>query len=403
MRMKFNKLSQLMLVGTASLLTAGLISACSDLTEDFVFVTSAKAAGTNNYGEINIYELDYQSARLKQILASPVPSGGRNPVAEVVSADNSSLFVVNKDDNTIVQFVIGHDGKLYAHNTVNTPGIYPNAVAMNSSFLFVTDTYQPLATCSSASPCSGSVAVYPVVAATSTDVITISTAATNSANSSKYWPLILSSSTSDVIVPTSVTASGSYLFVSAYDSSVSPNKGYIFAFTVGATGALTAVSGSPFRAGVQPSGIAADGTGKYLYASDFTGNSILGFSISSGVLTAISGSPWAAGNGPSAIVVDPSYGFVYVTNATDSNLTAYSISSSGGLTRIATYATDSYPVAVGIDPSKKHFLYAANFLGSTVSSWQLSTTDGTLLVGQNSPAPSNANPTAVAAVPHTRQ
>jgi 6-phosphogluconolactonase len=345
-------------------------------------------------------------------------------VAEVVSADNSSLFVVNKDDNTIVQFVIGHDGKLYAHNTVNTPGVYPMAVAMNASYLFVADTYQPLATCSSASPCSGSVAVYPVTAATSSEVISINTAATNTANSSQYWPLTLTSSTSDVIVPTAVTVSGSYLFVSAYDSTVSPNKGYIFAFTVGTGGVLTAVSGSPFAAGIHPSGLSADGTGKYLYASDFTGNSVLGFTISSGVLTTISGSPWTAGNGPSAIVADPSYGYVYVANATDSNVMAYTMSTgslvcnkvtlaAGALCRLdntstgtagtGTYSTGSYPVAIGIDPSKKHFLYTANFLGSSVSSWQLSTTDGTLLVGQNSPATTNENPTAVAAVPHTRQ
>lgn len=424
MRMKFNKLSQLMLVGTASLLTAGLISACSDLTEDFVFVTSAKAAGTNNYGEINIYELDYQSARMKQIQASPVPSGGRNPVAEAVSADNSSLFVVNKDDNTIVQFVIENNGKLFAHNTVNTPGVYPMAIAVNASYLFVADTYQPLATCSSASPCSGSVSVFPVTAATSSDAVTIGTATTNSANSSKYWPLTLTSSSTAVIVPTAVTVSGNYFFVSAYDSTVSPNNGYIFAFTVGTGGVLTAVSGSPFPAGIHPSGLSADGTGKYLYASDFTGNSVLGFTISSGVLTAISGSPWTAGNGPSAIVVDPSYGYAYVANATDSNVMAYSISTGslvcnkvtiavGALCRLdntstgtagtGTYSTGSYPIALGIDPSKKHFLYAANFLGSNVSSWQLSTTDGTLLIGQNSPATTNENPTAVAAVPHTRQ
>ena len=52
---------------------------------------------------------------MRQIPASPFPSGGRDPVAEAVSADNSSLFVANQDDNTIVQFVIGSDGKLYPH------------------------------------------------------------------------------------------------------------------------------------------------------------------------------------------------------------------------------------------------------------------------------------------------
>ena len=85
-------------------------------------------------------------------------------MAEATSADNGSLFVVNQDDNTIVQFVIGSDGKLYPFNTVNTPGVYPLAVTTNKSNLFVVDTYQPLPTCSTAEPCSGSIAVYPLTA-----------------------------------------------------------------------------------------------------------------------------------------------------------------------------------------------------------------------------------------------
>ena len=403
MRMKFNKLSQLMLVGTASLLAAGLITACLDLTEDFVFVTSAKAAGTNNYGEINIYELDYQSARMKQILNSPIPSGGRNPVAETVSADYNSLFVVNRDDNTIVQFVIGHDGKLYPNSTVNTPGIYPIAVSMSASYLVVADTYQPLPTCSDAAPCAGSVAIYPVTAATSSTAVVLGTPATNSANSSQYWPLTLTASPANVVVPTAVKISGNYVFVSAYDTTASPHQGYIFAFSLGSGGVLTAVAGSPFKAGIQPSGLAVDGSGKFLYVPDYAGNSVLGFTISSGVLSAISGSPWPAGNAPSAVAADPVYNYAYVTNSTDSNLTAYTIASSGALTRTATYTTGSDPVAIGIDPSKNHFIYVANFLGSSVSSWELNAADGSLLIGQGSPAATNANPTAVAAVPHARQ
>jgi len=43
-------------------------------------------------------------------------------VAEAVSSDNTNLYVVNQDDNTIVQFIIGNDGKVYPQNTVNTRG-----------------------------------------------------------------------------------------------------------------------------------------------------------------------------------------------------------------------------------------------------------------------------------------
>jgi len=125
MRMKFNKSSQLLLVSAAGLLVSGLVSACSTLTVDFVFVTSSKAAGTNNYGEIDVLEINSESGYMRHIPTSPFPSGGRNPVAEAVSADQSNLYVVNQDDNTIVQFVIGNDGKVYPQATVNTPGSIP--------------------------------------------------------------------------------------------------------------------------------------------------------------------------------------------------------------------------------------------------------------------------------------
>ncbi len=64
--------------------------------------------------------------------------------------------------------------------------------------------------------------------------------------------------------------------------------------------------------------------------------------------------------------------------------------SSGVLTSIGTYATGLQPVAMGIDPSTNHFLYTANFLANTVSGFELSTTDGTLLDSQFSPYTTNA-------------
>ena len=57
-------------------------------------------------------------------------------------------------------------------------------------------------------------------------------------------------------------------------------------------------------------------------------------------------------------------------------------------------------MAIGIDPSTNHFLYTANFLGNTVSGFELSITDGTLLDSQILSFPSNDQPTAVAAIPH---
>src|SRR6516164_4003309 len=197
MRMRLNKSSQLLLVSAASLLAASLITACGTLTVDFVYVTCAKAAGPNNYGEVDVFEVNSMSGKMREIPTSPFFSGGRNPVAEAVSTDFSNLYVVNQDDNTIVQFAIGSDGKLYPQNTVNTPGVFPLAVATGGKFLFVADTYQPLPSCSTAAP-------------------------------------------------------GAYVYVTAYDTTTS--GGYVFGFSVNSDGTLNALNGGvPFAAGKQPS------------------------------------------------------------------------------------------------------------------------------------------------------
>src|SRR5579863_6598000 len=225
MPMRLNKSSQLVLASAASLIAAGLLTACGTLTVDFVYVTSAKAAGPNNYGEIDVFEINSESGRMRTIPASPFPSGGRNPVAETVSPDNTNLYVVNQDDNSIVQFIIGNDGKVYPQATLNTPGVFPLAVNIGGKNLFVADTYQPLPSCSTAAPCSGSVAVFPIGANNA-----LGSAAVNTAISASYWPLSLPTHPTDVLTPTALTTTGSgaNLYVTAFDATA--GGGYVFSF-----------------------------------------------------------------------------------------------------------------------------------------------------------------------------
>jgi DNA-binding beta-propeller fold protein YncE len=239
--------------------------------------------------------------------------------------------------------------------------------------------------------------------------------------------LSLPGSPNDIIEPTglNVLASGAYVYVAAYDATAGNN--YIFGFSIGSGGVLAPLNGgaplgggafatgtctdvflnAPFISGACPSAIAsatittAGVSASYVYVTDEVKGEVHGYLVGSGtgLLTALSGSPYPAGNQPSAIVVDPVYGFAYVANALDATVTAYSISN-GVLTRVGAFATDLQPVAIGIDPSTSHFLYTANFLSNTVSGFELSTTAGTLLDSQFSPYAANAQPTAVAAIPH---
>jgi 6-phosphogluconolactonase len=402
MRMKLNKPIQLLAISAASIAAAAFMSACATLTVDFVYVTCAKAAGPNNYGEVNVFEINSQSGRMRQIPTSPFFSGGRNPVAEAVSPDQGSLYVVNRDDNTIVQFNIGTDGKLYPQDTVNTPGIFPISVATSKGFLFVADTFMPLPTCSPASPCSGSVAVFPIVTASQggKPANTLGTAVVNSAISASYWPLTLTGpAAADIFVPSAITVAGSgaNVYVAGYDANT--NAGYIFGFLSGTDGTLAALPGFPVQVGTHLSAITSDSSGSYLYVTDSTQNAVYGFQIASGALTPLSGSPFATGAQPQAIVLDATAKYAVVANTQDSNVTVYSVNA-GSLSKLGTYTTGTQPVAIGIDPSLNQYIFTANFLGNTVSGFQLNMSDGSLLNSQFSPTASNPNPTAVSAITH---
>jgi 6-phosphogluconolactonase (cycloisomerase 2 family) len=413
----------LLLVAAASLGVASLLTACDQftgtLTVDFVYVTSAKAAGPNQYGEINVFEINSQSGRMRQIPASPFPSGGRNPVSEAIHPDDETLYVVNRDDNTIVQFAIGTDGKLYPQNTVNTPGIFPVATAVAGTSLFVANTYVPLPTCSPASPCTGSVTAFPIAQkATTVNGRTFEADALltgiplNSCNGPAYLPLQLGgAAASDILAPTSVSASAksSLLFVTAKDTT--SGAGYLFGYTIGSASCtiggasvsivtMSPLAGSPWAAGTSPSAVVQDPNGSFVYVTDAVNNNVLGFTTSGGTLTAIPNSPFAAGNAPSAIVIDKTGTLAYVANSLDSTITGYKIAANGALQAPATFASDTQPVAIGIDPGLNQYLFTANFLANTVSGFQIDSATGSLVNSQFSPYTASANPTAVAAIPH---
>jgi sugar lactone lactonase YvrE len=97
----------------------------------------------------------------------------------------------------------------------------------------------------------------------------------------------------------------------------------VSAYTIDpATGALTAIPGSPFSAGADPVSVAVDPSGKFVYvANNAVGNIVSGFTIDpTGALTVIAGSPFSAGKQPNWVAVDPSGKFAYVANAGDNTV-----------------------------------------------------------------------------------
>lgn len=106
---------------------------------------------------------------------------------------------------------------------------------------------------------------------------------------------------------------------------------------------LPKVSGS----GYADNGLAVDPGGKYLFVAETGGKGLREFSIgATGALTEMTGSPFQTGLGPTAVLVDSTGGYVYVTNRTDGTISAFSLSATGGLT-----ALSGSPFATGLQPS----------------------------------------------------
>ncbi len=393
--MKFSKLSQLFLVSSIGLLVATLLTACQIVTIDYVFVADSKGATAGSAGQINIFAVDSESGALR-LGAATVSSGGTTPVALAVTSDYANLYVANQGNNSVVHFVIAANGVLTQKDMVTT-SFTPSSLAVNAAgtYLFV-----------AGGTTQGKLAVYPLSSGTIGAL-------------SSLTPLVVPSFSSDSIIPTGVTvlANGNAVFVSAYDQTAynpggatnsTANPGWVFGYAIGSDGVLTASTGSPFKAGVKPSGLAADPTDRFLYVTDFASNQLIGYTILDGsVLNFLSNGPFNTGNEPSAVVVDPRGKYIYVSNQLDSSVSAYAIDLSTGTPSIAvsatgssTNSTDTQPVAIVVDPALGRFVYTANQLDSSVSGFRLTPTTGALAPTQSTPYPTGSLPTAIVAVPH---
>lgn len=407
--MKLSKAGQALLATAVSIgIGFGVISCGQSNTIDYVYVTANK----QNPGQISVYRVDQLSGALTQIADSPYQSGGRDPVAEAVSPNGANLYVVNHDDNTIVEFDIGTDAKLYPEHTYQTPGSEPQALAVNSAgtYLYVVDTCSPgetscpiSSTTGTTPQLPGALVVYPI----NKDGSLGSPVANGSLN---YW------STEYEPVTINVTANGKFVYV-GNDNNNTPStyadagRGEISAFAVGSNGALTPLYGPgttnptlPY-AGVQPSASASDPTSRFLYMTDAVSNELYAYTIgANGTLTALTNGPFATGTYPDAITIDPSGTYLYVANYNSNSISAYQITQSTGvpsaLAGATAYGTKTGPTCIMIDPAFGRYLYTTNFLDGSLTGYKLNPNTGALTGTENSPYPSAGQPTCAVAVSH---
>jgi 6-phosphogluconolactonase (cycloisomerase 2 family) len=394
--MKFSKMSQLFLVSTVGLLVAVFLAGCQLVTIDYIFVASSSGSGNGSTGQIQTFAVDSESGALRQG-APTVASGGVGPLTMAVTGNYYHLYVANATSKTVVHFSIATNGVLTAADTI-TLASTPVGLAVNqaNTFLYVVS-----------GTTSATLSEYPISA---TGVI---------GSVASQQTLTVPGYTGDQMVPVAVNvlANNNNVYAAAYDLSAynpngtptsSANPGWVFGYSVGTSGALTATTGSPYKAGVRPSGIVSDPVNRFVYVTDFASNELIGYSIqTNGTLAFMVNGPFKTGNEPSGVAIDPRGIFIYVSDALDSAITGYNIALPTGTPSAIVnsnsslvYATDTQPDAIAIDPALGRFAYTTNYLGNSVSGFRFDTNTGVLSDTQATPYPTGSKPTALIIVPH---
>lgn len=149
-----------------------------------------------------------------------------------------------------------------------------------------------------------------------------------------------------------VDPTGRFAYVLDDGNSFPGTNNSISMYTVnGTTGRLTSIG--TIAAGLFPTSIAIDPSGKFAYAMNSGSNDISMYSIDATTGTLTSLGPIAAGTGPSSMAIDPTGKFAYVTSSSN-GVSMYTINSSTGvLTSVGTIASGLSPTSIAINPSGK--------------------------------------------------
>lgn len=146
------------------------------------------------------------------------------------------------------------------------------------------------------------------------------------------------------------TPSNGLVYISLANPNGSPNTGGVQVCTFNQSNGTLSINSAfllPISAGNSDYGLAVDPAGKYLFVTETGANAVRVLSIAaSGALTKVSGSPFKTGLGPKAVLVDSTGAYVYVANATDGTISAFSLAATGSLTSIS-----GSPFRTGVAPA----------------------------------------------------
>lgn len=328
---------------------AGLTAciSCSGNANHYVFVALPSV------NQVAVYREDPNSGVLTQISGSPYTVGdGAHSIA--IHPSGKFLYVANpgQDENDVSLFTIASNGVLtevFPRYSVAPQGTLPQLLLMDSAGAFLY----------SMNAGSNNISVFGVNATTGA-----LTPVTGSPFTIGLAPLNMQ-----------LTPSGNFLYVTA----ASTPLGLIAGFSI-SSGTLTLASLTPTD-GINPFGLAIDPAGKYLYAANTSSNSISIFTIgASGALSEVSGSPVNdTYSAPLALAIDSAGQYLYVANQASNNVAVYTITSGTGLpvglttsTTTFSFVAEASPSVLTIDPSGKYLFVGNQGSSAGVQSFQLS-------------------------------
>jgi 6-phosphogluconolactonase len=157
---------------------------------------------------------------------------------------------------------------------------------------------------------------------------------------------------------------GTLLFFSASATGTGTNAPQVFVYQIGTGGALTAATGSPFSVPFTGN-LATDGLGKYLYITEassitHTGSEIAAYSIgTTGALTMVSGSPFAGsdfnmwqvqGEPTGKFMIGTTGESVAINTVDNDKLYVFSIGTTGALTEVSgsPFVTQTSPLSIAV-------------------------------------------------------
>ena len=281
------------------------------------FAYAANAADNT----VSVYAIDSTTGALAAV--GTAVATGTSPYAIAARPDGQYLYVGNRISSSISAYAVNvGTGALLPIATAYATGTGPSAVSVSSdgAWVFVANNGG-----------SDDISVFAITAGTG--ALTPAAGSPFAAGGNPH-SLVLTP------IPGPYDYGGAYLFTANFDGTGSTISGFSLDWN---TGALTALTGSPFAVPVS-NYIGTDRTGADLYVT--TGAGVVGYRLDEGTLTALAGFPVASGSNAYSSTVDPSNQFLYVANDGSASISGYKLDSNGG----GLSAVPGSPFAAGSHP-----------------------------------------------------